>query len=135
MSSGTFCDRPASTEPITKMMIETCTSSFLLNRSDSLPHTGVDTVMARREAVTTHVYWVCDPSRSAMIVGSAFDTIVELMMAVNSAASRPTSTSMISRCVYAVGAGEATGFVADSSSCMMQPYIGIRPGANENRPP
>ncbi|MGZ5368020.1 MAG: hypothetical protein ACXWXF_06415 [Aeromicrobium sp.] len=69
---------------------------------------GVVTVMASREAVTTHVDWVCEPLRSAIIVGSAFATIVELMIAVKSAAIRPHSTSRISRWV-SPAAGWASG--------------------------
>jgi hypothetical protein len=82
---------------MTKMMRASCTSSFLLNRSASLPQTGVETVMVSSDAVTTHVYCVWLPLRSAMIVGNAFATIVLLMMAVNMPASRPKSTSRISR--------------------------------------
>ena len=117
MSSGTFCEIPASTEPITKITIDNCTRSFLLTRSESLPQTGVDTVMASRDAVTTQVYWVCEPWRSAMIVGKAFDTIVELMIAVKSAASRPKRTSRISRWVSSAGWWAVGDF---TSSCTLQ---------------
>ena len=46
---------PAPTDPTTKMAIAIWTSSFLLNRSASLPQIGVDAVVVRRVAVTTHV--------------------------------------------------------------------------------
>ena len=73
------------------------TSSFLLNRSESLPQIGVVMVSASSEAVMTQVYWRWVPCRSDMIVGRAVDTIVVLSRAVNSAASRPVMTSRISR--------------------------------------
>src|SRR5664279_3661617 len=97
INCGTDWENPASTEAITNMMIEIWTRTFLLTRSESLPHTGVDTVIASNDEVTTQVYWVCDPCRSAMMVGSAFETMVELRIAVNSAANRPNKISRISR--------------------------------------
>ena len=48
--------RPASIEPTMKMTIESWISSFLLNRSASLPQIGVEAVEASRVAVTTQVY-------------------------------------------------------------------------------
>ena len=56
--------------------------------------------------------WV--PFRSDMIVGSAVETIVVEIMAVNSAASRPVITSRICRWVSSpagVTGGAATGAV------------------------
>jgi hypothetical protein len=47
----------------------------------------------------TQVYWCCVPCRSVMIVGSAFDTIVEDRNAVNIASSIPESASRVCRCV------------------------------------
>ena len=99
--NGTLWDRPASAEPITNKVMASWTSSFLLTRSASLPQIGVDTVVASRLAVTTQVYCAWLPFRSAMIVGRALATMVVLSMAVNSAASRPTSTSRICRWVSA----------------------------------
>ena len=57
---------------------------------------GLVTVMASSEAVTTQVYCVWVPSRSAMIVGSAVETMVALTIATKSADIRPTRTSTIS---------------------------------------
>ena len=74
-----------------------CTSSFLLNRSDSLPQMGVLTVVASRAAVMTHVYCRWVPCRSPMMVGSAVATMVELTRAVKRAASRPVMASRIWR--------------------------------------
>ena len=45
----------ANTEPIEKMTSALCTSSFLENRSASLPQMGVVAVMASSVATTTHV--------------------------------------------------------------------------------
>ena len=60
---------PAIAELTTKITIAIWTSSFLSNRSASLPQIGVDAVVVSRVAVTTQVYWVCEPCRSEMIVG------------------------------------------------------------------
>ncbi len=62
-----------------------------------MPQIGVEAVAVSRVAVTTQVYWVCDPFRSPMMVGSAVETIVELDSATNSTSSRPESASRISR--------------------------------------
>ncbi len=55
ISIPVFCDRPAAAEPTMKMTRESCTSSFLLVRSASLPQIGVETVVASRVLVTTQV--------------------------------------------------------------------------------
>ncbi len=47
---------PAPIEPATNSTIESWTSSFLLNRSESLPQIGVVTVRASSEDVITQVY-------------------------------------------------------------------------------
>ena len=104
-----LCAMPASAEPTTNNEIASCTSSFLLIRSDSLPQIGVDTVVASRLAVRTQVYCVWLPWRSAVIVGRALLTIVELSIAVNSAASSPTRISRISRWVSSGAAGGRPG--------------------------
>ena len=75
-SIGTLCAKPAITEPMTKMTIALWTSTFLLNRSASLPQIGVDAALASSAVVMTQAYAVCDPFRSPMIVGSAVATIV-----------------------------------------------------------
>src|SRR3954454_18038770 len=77
MSASTDCDRPANIEPTMKTTIESWISSFLLNRSASLPQIGVEAVEDSSVAVTTHVYWPCVPCRSVMIVGRALETTVE----------------------------------------------------------
>ena len=56
ISVPTDCENPAKIEPTVKIVIDSCTSSFLLNRSASLPQIGVVAVEASRVAVTTHVY-------------------------------------------------------------------------------
>ena len=101
-SSGTFCTVPAASDPPTNIRIAICTSSFLLNRSENLLQIGLLTVIASREAVTTQVYWVWVPSRSAMIVGSAVETIVVLTIATKSADISPMRTSTISLWVISV---------------------------------
>ena len=45
----------ATSEPTEKITSAVCTSSFLLNRSASLPHTGVVAVIVSRVATTTQV--------------------------------------------------------------------------------
>src|SRR5690606_32474390 len=90
-------ENPARIEPTVKIVIASCTSSFLLNRSASLPQIGVVAVEASRVAVTTHVYWLCVPCRSVMIVGRAFATIVDDRNAVNIASSIPESASRVRR--------------------------------------
>ena len=111
MRNGTVCDMPAAADPITKTTMESCTSSFLLNRSESLPQIGVLTVVASSEAVMTQVYWRWVPCRSPMIVGSAVETMVELSSAVNSAAMRPVIASRIWRCDISAWGGAPRGGV------------------------
>jgi hypothetical protein len=47
--------KPAASEPTEKMTRAVWTSTFLLNRSASLPHTGVEAVIVSRVATTTQV--------------------------------------------------------------------------------
>ena len=56
ISVSTDWERPASIEPTMKMTMASWMSSFLLNRSASLPQIGVEAVEASRVAVTTQVY-------------------------------------------------------------------------------
>ena len=56
ISVSTDWERPASIEPTMKMTMASWMSSFLLNRSASLPQIGVVAVEASRVAVTTQVY-------------------------------------------------------------------------------
>lgn len=118
MRNPTDCDSPAATEPATKTSSDSCTSIFLLNRSESLPQMGVLTVVASRAAVMTQVYCRCVPCRSPMIVGSAVATMVLLSMTTNSPARRPVMASRIWRWVISPAAGAALatrvpGAVAD----------------------
>ena len=55
ISVSTDCARPASIDPTMNTMMESCSSSFLLNRSDSLPQMGVEAVEDSSVAVTTQV--------------------------------------------------------------------------------
>ncbi len=55
MSMPGFCDMPAAADPSTNMTRASWISSFLENRSASLPHSGVDAVIVSRDAVTTQV--------------------------------------------------------------------------------
>lgn len=55
MSSSTPWEKPARSEPTTNMPSDSWSSSFLLNRSDSLPQSGTVAVMASSSAVTTQV--------------------------------------------------------------------------------
>lgn len=71
----------------------------MLTRSASLPHSGVDAVIASSAAVTTQVYALWPPPRSWMISGSALETMVEDRIAANMPSSSPDSASMICRCV------------------------------------
>ena len=66
---------PESTEPIRKMTMAAWKNTFLPYMSPSLPHSGVETVVASRYEVMTQA--MCEPPpRSPTIVGSAVDTIV-----------------------------------------------------------
>ena len=109
MRKPTTCDIPAAIEPATKTTSDSWTSSFLLNRSDSLPQIGVLTVVASRDAVITQVYWRWVPCRSPMIVGSAVETMVLLSIAVNRPASSPVIASRICRCDISSSSGGARG--------------------------
>src|SRR3954471_3598247 len=116
MRVGTLCERPASIEPAMKMTIAIWISSFLLNRSASLPQIGVEAVEASRVAVTTQVYWLWVPLRSVMIVGSALETTVDERNATNIASNIPDRALRICRCVIppccsagATDAGSAAG--------------------------
>src|SRR3954447_3553567 len=99
MSASTDCDRPANIEPTMKTTIESWISSFLLNRSASLPQIGVEAVEDSSVAVTTQVYWPCVPCRSVMIVGRALETTVEDRNATNIASNIPERASRICRWV------------------------------------
>ena len=55
ISTSMLGAKPAMSEPIEKMTSAVWTSSFLLNRSASLPQMGVVAVIASRVATTTQV--------------------------------------------------------------------------------
>ena len=75
MSSNIDWLRPDRTEPIRKITMAAWKKIFRPYWSPSLPHNGVDTVVASRYAVITQA--MCDPPlRSPTIVGSAVDTMV-----------------------------------------------------------
>ncbi len=75
MSSNMDWLRPDRTEPIRKITMAAWKKIFRPYWSPSLPHSGVDTVVASRYAVITQA--MCDPPRrSPTIVGSAVDTMV-----------------------------------------------------------
>lgn len=80
---------PQATDATTKMPMDICSSSFLLNRSASFPQIGVEAVEASSIAVTTQVYCDWVPLREPMICGRATETTVLLIIATNSTMSRP----------------------------------------------
>ena len=87
MSSTRVCDSPQSADPIRKITIDAWNSRLRPYWSPSLPHSGVEAVVASRYAVITQEMWF-SPPRSPTIVGSAVDTMVW-----SSAASRMPSIS------------------------------------------
>ena len=117
-SSGMVSDRPAMTEPATKITMLSWTRSFLSKRSASLPQMGVVAALASRAAVMTQAKSVWVPLSSDMMVGSAFATMVLLRMAVKKAARRPVRASMIWRWdIAALGpGGSRTAAVAVAAS-------------------
>ena len=67
--------RPDRIEPIRKITIAAWKKIFRPYWSPSLPHSGVDTVVASRYAVMTQA--MCEPPlRSPTMVGSAVETMV-----------------------------------------------------------
>ena len=75
MSSTMEWLRPDRTEPTRKITIAAWKKTFRPYWSPSLPHSGVDTVVASRYAVMTQA--ICEPPlRSPTIVGRAVDTMV-----------------------------------------------------------
>src|SRR6476660_4309397 len=105
-SSGMVSERPAMTEPATKITMLSWTRTFLLKRSASLPQIGVVAALASSAAVMTQAKSVWVPLSSDMMVGSALATMVLLRMAVKNAASRPVSASMIWRWLMAAGGAD-----------------------------
>src|SRR3569623_3695814 len=89
------------------MTMEIWISSFLLNRSASLPQIGVVAVAVSRVAVTTQVNWVCEPLSAPMICGSAVETTVLDRSATNRTSSRPESASSV--CRWDIGSASRSG--------------------------
>ena len=87
MSCTRVCDSPQSADPIRKITIDAWNSRLRPYWSPSLPHSGVEAVVASRYAVITQEMWF-SPPRSPTIVGRAVDTMVW-----SSAASRMPSIS------------------------------------------
>ena len=110
ISWPTFWDSPANSEPSTKMAMPICSSSFLLNRSASLPQIGVLAVIASSVAVTTQVYWVCEPLSEPMMRGRAMDTTVELIIATNRTSSSPLNDSSTCRRPITSGVSKSGSF-------------------------
>src|SRR4051794_33661057 len=71
------------------MISASWTSTLRLIRSASLPQIGVETVVASSVAVTTQVYAVWSPLRSAMMIGSDVDTTVPARIDTNMPMRRP----------------------------------------------
>src|SRR5690625_2413504 len=108
---------------MTNKTMDSCTSSFLLNRSENFPHIGVLTVIMSRLAVMTQVYsrWV--PSKSAMIVGKAVETMVVESSAVNSPANSPVMTRRTSLRDNAGGSRFTSSFLLNRSENL--PHMGV----------
>ena len=98
MSCPMFCDRPATSDAATNSPKALWNSSFRPQRSDSLPHNGVETVIVSMVADATHEYWSWPPS-SPTIVGSAVPTTEVKIIEVSMASMSPDMTSRISRWV------------------------------------
>ncbi|MBB2743637.1 UNVERIFIED_ORG: hypothetical protein FHR35_003473 [Microbispora rosea subsp. rosea] len=105
ISIGVFWAKPQANEATRKMPMATSISSFLLNRSASLPQIGVEAVVVSSAAVTTQVYCDWVPFSAPMIWGSATDTIVLLIIAMNRTRSRPLSASSTCRWLFGPASG------------------------------
>ena len=75
MSIGIDDATPQNMLPTRKITMVIWNRRLRPNRSPSLPHNGVEIVVARRYAVMTHDRWLMPP-RSPTIVGSAVATMV-----------------------------------------------------------
>src|SRR5690606_5468136 len=93
MSMFVSCEKPAAADPTTKSPSESWMSSLRLNRSANLPHSGVDTVVARRVDVTTHVYADWSPLSSEMMSGNEVATTVPARIDTNMPRRRPERDS------------------------------------------
>src|SRR5690349_7464247 len=140
-SSGMVSDRPAMTDPATKITMLSWTRTFLSNRSASLPQIGVVAALASSAAVMTQAKSVCVPLSSDMMVGSALATMVLLRIAVKKAARSPVRASMICRCVmgawgeWAAGRGVAVPETATWLAMdVLLAFGGVRDGAGRRCP-
>lgn len=96
MSQVAFSAKPAISEAIAKMPSAIWRRSFLLRKSPSFAHTGVDTAMVSRAAVMIQVYSVWVPWRSEMITGMEVLTMVEAVSTTNMAVNSPLRALRIS---------------------------------------
>ena len=116
MSSIMLCAWPHSAEPIRKMTIDAWNSVLRPNWSPSLPHSGVDAVVASRYAVTTQDRWL-RPPRSPTMVGSAVATMVW-----SSAASRIASMRAVKMMSRPPRGRTAAWGPGDSAMTVLYPY-------------
>src|SRR3984957_18788712 len=106
--------KPARADPIMKMTMAAWKKNLRPNWSPSFPHNGVDTVEARRYAVTTHAR--CDPPwRSPTMVGSAVETMVWSSAASNMPSRRAPRMNHRRRLVISSTAGGASIVIPTSS--------------------
>ena len=101
MSVEVSCEKPAAAVASTKITIAIWNSSLRLNRSASLPQTGVEIAVVSSVAVTTHVKAVWSPSRSWMMTGSEVETTVEASIDTNMPRRRPERDTSTRRCCAA----------------------------------
>jgi hypothetical protein len=118
MSVPVSCEKPAAAVARTKMTIASWMSSLRLNRSASLPQTGVEIAVVSSVAVTTHVKAVWSPPRSWMMTGSEVETTVDASIDTNMPRRRPESAGSTPRRDFTGAAAvmeEAKGFPSWSS--------------------
>src|SRR5690606_17673048 len=106
MSMFVSVENPAITVPAVKRMSDSWTRILRSMRSASFPQIGVETAVASRLAVITHVYWDCVPPRSAMMTGSEVETTVPERTATNMPTMRPEIAVKTSRAERTVSGEE-----------------------------
>ena len=97
MSMFVSVEKPAMTVPTVKRMSESWMRILRSTRSASFPQIGVETAVARRLAVMTHVYCDWVPPRSAMMTGIEVETTVPESTATNMPTMRPEMAVNTSR--------------------------------------
>ena len=115
-------ESPATADDATNATSATWIRALRSTRSASLPHSGVLTVIASSEDVTTQVYADWLPPRSATITGSAVPTTVVDRMVVSRPSRRPDRASSTWRWLMA-RAGDALasgGGVLPASPCVLR---------------